>query len=144
MANLLLIFALEDGEIFLVQPGHQTIHRIGNGDWNQHQIHIHFYGLGVSLEGRVDDLVFRNLRRFGSGSNMHVFDVGYLRRADSAGGQHEEREQKADDGGASQTHKGECPGTTGVRSGGPVFRGAAREPAHAIAGHKHLTELFVA
>ena len=72
VSDLLLIFAFEYREIFLVESGDQAIHGIGNGDRHQDQIHAGLQWLGMSPQGRIDDLLFGGWRRLDARIHMHV------------------------------------------------------------------------
>ena len=41
VAHILLFVAFKQREIFLVEPGHQPVQRIGDGHRNQHHVHVH-------------------------------------------------------------------------------------------------------
>jgi hypothetical protein len=52
--DLLPFGALKQLEIFLVEPGHKPVHRIGHRHVHQHQVNIYFDGLGVRFKRGID------------------------------------------------------------------------------------------
>ena len=132
--DLLFCTAFEKLEVVLVQPGHQTVHRICNRHRHQHQIDRHFQGTRTRIQRcgnhallrdffRLRFLPFEQRRFVGrlclTGNDVDIVHIGLphsrYRQAASRAHQHRKRRPEQSPGSAStQTHKSWVPGSNQV------------------------------